>query len=156
MSKQSAKTELVELVSGPQKGNPHIIIYAYNGLYKSRDITNKTRRAIDSITEKTVKELQNNSQYAIMLFLPQGKKKPAWINEDAYYGIPVNRDQEDLLKHFFAFEFTVKEYASLREYYAGNGMPENEEKLKRGVDQLWSDYAKALIAGRENSMKKRK
>ena len=147
MNKRSAKIELEELVS-PSEKKIHIIIYAYNGYYKSHDMTSKKRHSIDTLSETEAKLLSKDRQYAVMFFQPSGKNVPAWIDKVCSLAIPVNPSQEDLLKKFFDCNFTPKEFASTREYYAWSGMQENEEFLYRGVTDIWGDCLNALAIER--------
>ena len=147
MSKRIAKSELVDLMTGPKKTDIHIIIYAYNGCYKSHDITNKKRHAIDTLTEKEAKLLVKDPQYAIMFFQLSGKKDSAsWVKKVGGCVIPVDPTKEKLLEDFFNYEFPPVDYASPAEYYKAGPPPGYD--LYRGVTKLWGDYINALAIER--------
>ena len=143
MSKQSAKTELVDLMTGPEKNLMHGIIYSYNGCFKSHYFNNIKRHSIDKVTAKEAKKLlSENRHLAVMLFQSPGKKVPAWMGKVLGCAIPVDPTQEDLVKRFFNYEFPPVDYASPAEYYKAGPPPGDD--LSYPVDHLWMDYVKAL------------
>jgi hypothetical protein len=143
MSKQSAKTELGEILTGTTIER-NTTIYGYNCLYKSYEYGNFKRKSIDLITDKEAMQFVEDGKGVIFYFLAPGNKIPTWMDNNYGRVISVDSTQEDLLKRFFACNFPVIEYASQREYFKGRGYTGEEGELYRSVTKLWIDYMETL------------